>query len=138
MTRKSNEAALWQALKKRFDGAGIHAVRIEDMLAAGTPDVNYCGPGGAGWIELKHVDEWPKRTSTGVRIGLTAEQGLWLHKRARAGGRADVLVRIDGEVFLIAGVNARSFIINPPTRERFVSRCGCVGWVEIMQYLEGK
>lgn len=69
----------------------LDAVSIENGVGIGTPDVNYVG----GWLELKHLDAWPERASTVVECDLfTPQQRVFILRRVRAGGRADVLLKV--------------------------------------------
>ena len=80
-----SEARLWAYLRGGMRGRW-HAQRHEDRSARGVPDVSYGLAGHSGWIELKHVDAWPVRDATPVRVGLTQEQAIWLTDRAGCGG----------------------------------------------------
>lgn len=81
----------------------LHAVAIENTLEAGTPDVNCT----AGWIEVKQLDDWPKRADTIVQPRhFKPEQRHWLIKRCQAGGRAWVLLCVGGEWCLCWGAAA--------------------------------
>lgn len=78
----------------------LHAVAIESPIEPGTPDVN-CS---IGWIELKHLHEWPVRTNTIVQPEhFTPEQRLWLTKRCAVGGSAWLLLRVGREWCLVWG-----------------------------------
>lgn len=72
----------------------LHAVSVENPAHPGTPDVNYCH----GWIELKAASWWPERVATPLRVPhFTQQQKIWLMRRHRAGGRADVLLMVGNE-----------------------------------------
>jgi len=137
MSRKSSENALWQALKKRMDAGKAHAVRIEDKLAKGTPDVDYCAWGGeaAGWIELKHLDAFPVYHSTSVWLPhYTKEQAIWAFKRDRAGGNSWLLARVGKEVYLFPGSMART-VQKGLNQEDFIAAAYAVGWDAVMKTL---
>jgi hypothetical protein len=69
----------------------LHALVVENPLVPGTPDVNT----SVGWIELKHLNDWPRQERTIVRPEhFTQEQRDWLERRAAAAGRAWVLLRV--------------------------------------------
>lgn len=72
----------------------------------GTPDIAYVG----GWIECKATNQWPARPETPVQLDhdLTRQQRIWLIKWARVNGRAFVMLNIDGEWLLFAGIVAAS------------------------------
>ena len=104
MTR---ESSLWATFKGVLP-VDAHAVRVENSVEVGTPDVNLCLPpapvaGWAsynerppwdGWIELK-VQEAPKRKTTKFRCEhFTMEQRQWLVDRTRAGGNAYMLLQV--------------------------------------------
>lgn len=99
MTR---ESSLWTTFKAALP-LDCHAVRVENSVELGTPDVNLCWPenesvvrnGWDGWIELK-VQEPPKRVKTLFRCGhFTMEQRQCLVDRCRAGGKAYMLMQVD-------------------------------------------
>jgi hypothetical protein len=83
----------------------LHAVAIENALDKGTPDVNCL----AGWIELKQIDDWPRRESTPVQVHhFRPEQRTWLRARCEHGGNAWVLLRVGKEWLLLWGAQAAS------------------------------
>lgn len=74
----------------------LHAQPIENMLAAGTPDVSLA----TGWVELKWLREWPARASTIVRLDhYTEEQRQWLLDHWQAGGGAWLVLKCRQEWF---------------------------------------
>ncbi len=97
-----NEAALWRKVRPML--AGLHAVRIETgAMGPGTPDVNYV----FGWIELKYLKAWPKRSETKVKLNhYTAAQKAWATKRSIAGGNVFFLLAVGSECLLFDGVTA--------------------------------
>lgn len=55
--------------------------RIENSAQAGTPDVYFEHEGTVGWIELKHVRDYPARPTTPIRFHrFTHEQAntIWM------------------------------------------------------------
>lgn len=78
----------------------LHAVAVENVLSAGTPDVCYVH----GWLELKCIPTWPRREGTVVTVPhFTDKQRAWLHTHVRCGGRADVLLKVGPEWLLLRG-----------------------------------
>lgn len=93
-----SESALWGYLSDQCRPLGADLVRIENRLEAGTPDVNGSWRGRDFWWELKHVDFWPKRASTPLRIEhYTVDQRKWLRRRGMAGGAAGLMLQVDRE-----------------------------------------
>ena len=91
--------------------APLDAFPVENGASPGTPDVNYID----GWIEVKLVDDWPKRAATPVRIKhFTPEQRATLLQRCLRGGRAFLLVyRPDNnEVYIFDGMYAAHAVGN--------------------------
>ncbi len=90
----STEAGLWKLIRNSHPPG--HWVRVENRVERGTPDVNFCLPEGIeGWIELKAVPRWPVRDGP-LRVDhFTKDQRWWLRKRAKYGGRAGLLLRVD-------------------------------------------
>ena len=97
MGRESNFWSYIQKnMKKRWD-----ASRHEDCVGHGVPDVSYGMQGINGWIELKAMPAYPKRTATKVRIHhFTDCQRRWLTSRGSAGGYCWVLLRIERDYLL--------------------------------------
>lgn len=97
----SREKYMRRAVMEALGDAGLHPVAVENPICPGTPDVNHAH----GWLELKHLDAWPKRETTFVDFPTwSQEQRLWFKQRLKAGGRVDLLVRISrDEWFLVAG-----------------------------------
>ena len=72
-----------QAMSLRF-----HFERIENVVADGTPDVNYCIDGVEGGIELKFSDTSPGDTAQvlGIQHGMRRSQIIYASRRIWAGG----------------------------------------------------
>lgn len=98
-------------------------MRVENPALPGTPDVNYCcGEGKEGWIELKQVDAWPKRTGTPLRIPhFTPQQRVWLTRRRYKGGRAYVLLQVSNDFLLFSGTVAAE-ILGDTTRSELIKK----------------
>ncbi|MCC6425667.1 MAG: hypothetical protein IT435_02480 [Phycisphaerales bacterium] len=95
-----NEAAFWKTVRPLL--AGLDPMRVENPVLPGTPDVNCT----LGWIELKYVgvEQIPKRPETPFRIDhFTAQQRVWLYKRAKAQGACWLLLRLGDERMLFEG-----------------------------------
>ncbi len=79
----------------------LDAVFVENVMRAGTPDINYV----EGWLELKWLNEWPKRAETVVKLPkFTPQQRIFLINRCRAGGSARFLLRVGKEWILLPGL----------------------------------
>lgn len=86
---------------------GLDPISIENPVHPGTPDLNYV----EGFVELKVAEKWPERTTTILRIPhFTPQQRVWLMRRVRAGGRAFLLLRVDGDWFLFRGDRAAEIV----------------------------
>ena len=97
MTLENN---LWRVVRAKLSPFGELA-RVENRLAAGTPDVclvvraRASEPARTAWLELKALPAWPKRArSPVVAPHLTLEQVLWLERWDAAGGRAGLLAQV--------------------------------------------
>ena len=106
-----SEANLWRALRPALLAVGVHAVRIENMLDKGTPDVAYVArpfPRTCGWIELKHERAWPARAATRFRLSkLTLDQVLW-HEEWRR--NAWLLAQVGRDYALWEAIHARTLM----------------------------
>lgn len=86
-------------------------MRVENGCMPGTPDVNICLDGREFWVELKDVDQFPKRETTSVfgKEGLRPDQVLWITQRTRAGGEVYIIGKVDREIYCIPGEYAEVF-----------------------------
>lgn len=97
------ETSLWQWLKTGSPTTMFHAERIENAVARGTPDVEFCWEGRAGQIELKVAKG--KGPSWNLPH-FTSQQAEWHRRRAKAGGQSWLLVQVNRERFLVPGRSA--------------------------------
>lgn len=75
----------------------LHAIRkldpvpVDNPRRPGTPDINFIG----GWVELKYLEDFPKRATTCVKFPkFYPQQRVWLVKRSLAGGKCFVFTQI--------------------------------------------
>ena len=69
----------------------------------GIPDVNFIG----GWFECKNLDAWPKGADLNpvkFKHPLSKEQGIWLYRRASAGGFAMGCAKVSCSGFCFDGI----------------------------------
>jgi hypothetical protein len=97
---KKKERDLWQLVSKVMSNRW-HATRHEDRWAEGIPDVSYGIRRYNGWLELKSIDTWPKKSEVPVNIGLSPEQRSWLSNRQVAGGHCYLLLAVGNQEFLL-------------------------------------
>lgn len=100
-----SESSMWGRVRKAL--APLDPVRIENRLEKGTPDVWYV----EGAIELKWCRKIPKRGGI-VHLDheLTQEQRVWAIRRAHAGGRTWVLLKLETEYMLFKGEVAAEYL----------------------------
>lgn len=127
----SSESDSWQ----RYRGAIsiLDPRRIETpSTGGGTPDVNYI----EGWIENKHVFDWPKRPSHGnplmhVRIQhYVPEQRTWAIRRSAAGGKVFFMLHasVPDEFLFIEGAVAARCVGNLTIAGlRKIAAYNCIG-----------
>ena len=105
------ESDLWQYLGNPLKKLGLWMQRIETTIGTGTPDVVYKKRNfEGGWIELKVIDEFPKRASTTVQINhFEPQQRNWLRLYP---GDCWVIVKVMAtqEYFLFEGKDAAKFL----------------------------
>ncbi len=98
MSETSMKSVLVRAL------SSLDPVCIESpKTGLGIPDVNFIG----GWFECKNLDAWPKNADTNpvkFKHHLSKEQGIWLYRRARAGGLAMVCAKVSCSWFFFDGM----------------------------------
>lgn len=103
----------------------------EDKFTRGIPDTSFvfdvtkCGVPHffprryvSGWIELKHHHSWPKIWTTELKLGIRAEQRIWIRERWKHGRDVFVLVRIEDEIFMFEGSDVDTLFF-PITRQQF-------------------
>jgi len=106
----SGEQTFWAYVRKGMRGRW-HVQRHEDSVTRGIPDVSYAIDGAEGWIELKTLNDWPKRPTTPVRVDIKPEQVAWLEARGDAGaGRCFVLIRVGHEHLLVRWNRVRDLL----------------------------
>lgn len=99
------ESTLARKIRKIL--APLDAMRVENPCLPGTPDIEFIG----GWVELKKLDEWPKRATTPVRLPhFTPQQRLWLTRRTEKGGLSLLLLQVSREYLLLYGDQAATLI----------------------------
>lgn len=106
-----NEAEFWStSLRGRLVKAcqelslRHHFERVENGVADGTPDVDYCIKGKAGKIELKYTDSHPVRTTSQVLQkgkGLRRSQIIFASKRVWAGGSMFCIIGTPQQIWCV-------------------------------------
>jgi hypothetical protein len=84
--------------------------RIENGTANGIPDVMFSAKWRrkkrGGWIELKRVREYPKRSNTPIRIDhFTKEQKLFMRLHGRITGSVYLLLLIESDWYIFDHVH---------------------------------
>ncbi len=88
-----SEKRMWQTLNRAL-GPHWHAVRVENALAPGFPDISWASGGKEGLLELKYLPAWPIHPNTPALRGLRKEQEFFLYQRATAGGNVALLIKV--------------------------------------------
>jgi len=108
--------------------------RLESPYTAqGIPDLVYHIGHTTGFIELKYVKAWPKRSGTTVKVGLREAQVVWLHRWKRAGAMCFVLVGIGRDILLIDGQFNQ---LNGYTKDELLDLAVATGVPDILVALE--
>ena len=107
-----------------------------------TPDLNFCIEAlGEYWIELKSLEDWPKRASTLVKIKhYSKEQKNWLVDRMKAGGNVGLLIRVDKDYLLFThpipifqiGMYTKEMLFNEATKIWW-NRVDCNEFVDALE-----
>jgi len=97
-----SENSLWHKLRKNMvPKHWDEATRHEDKLSKGIADVSFCQSGDHGWMELKHIDLWPIRASTIVRIPHYHDyQRNFLRDKGSAAGNTWLFLQVDRDHLL--------------------------------------
>ncbi len=119
----TTESDFWSVVRRQLSPYG-RLQRIESHLTAqGIPDVAYCLLGSAGWLELKHLEAWPKRATTTIYIKhLKLEQVLFLEDWVRhpSRGQAYALLQVAKDFLLLDPPLVRRVFDRAATREELV------------------
>ncbi len=118
----SNEAQFWRTVRRNLP-PGAHFERMENLVAIGTPDVNFCWDGVNGWIELKYVSRWPKQDFNIITERLwKMEQRLWALRRIRAGGKCFLFVQVEREYLLFdSDILNTPLVLETCSKEKLIS-----------------
>jgi len=112
------------------------ADRVENPVSPGTPDVYFtltCN-GRMGWIELKHLHEWPKRPDTIVKIDhYTPQQKSFIRRHGERGALVCLLIQIKKDYFLFGWKNALN--VGEIPKEEYFNQC-IRHWANRMDYPE--
>ena len=114
----------YNIMKKNLTIKNCRLDRVESMVIAGMPDVNFCIDGVEGWIEMKSPKE-PKRSTSKLFAGnhpLSQDQMNWFLRQKQAGGTGWVLISTDKRWMLIDGCEYGDFI-NKMTVNELVDIC---------------
>lgn len=97
---------MWGRVRKALKG--MDPVRIENKCEKGTPDVNIST---GSWIELKWQRKAPKRGGI-LKLDheFMTEQRVWAERRAHAGGKSWVLLKVSNEWILLKGTVAAEYL----------------------------
>ena len=99
-----SENAFWRSLGRGMqkNAAWKEATRHEDKLQSGICDVSFVDNlSGHGWMELKQVNEWPKRSATILHCRhYTDAQRIWMKRKGSAGGNVWLLIKVERDVLL--------------------------------------
>ena len=89
--------------------------RIENGVEVGTPDVYYAVSGHGGWVELKHVHEYPRMPTTPIRFKrFTLEQVDTIETFGQSCGWSWVLIQIELHHYLFHWDRVRELQIGQP------------------------
>ena len=113
-----SEKNFWNLLRINLE---IPMYRVENRVASGMPDIHYINNGNTGWIELKYLEEFPKKGK--MRIGLRQSQHLWHLRYGGHGGKTWILARIGRTgIFLINGKYSGE-LQRQPSSAAFIKLC---------------
>jgi hypothetical protein len=97
-----NEHGFWDKVRGILkDPPQSDANHLSAETIAGTPDCLWAIRGKMGLLELKFNRSWPVRDDTLVDVAVTVEQRRYLERIAATGNRAQVLLGVEDEWFLL-------------------------------------
>ena len=110
------EKNFWTYIRSNLVVRGVQTYRVENKVAVGMPDVHYIHEGVSGWIELKFMNDWPKKRMT---TGFMQTQAMWLETYHLNGGNSWIMLRIGREFTgLLSGREAMK-IYDRPSKAAF-------------------
>jgi hypothetical protein len=84
------------------------ATRHEDKFQKGIADISFCQNGVGGWMELKHISDWPARDTTLVRIPhYTIDQKDFLEKKGKGQGNTWLFIQIGSDYLVYDWIPAQ-------------------------------
>jgi hypothetical protein len=99
------EAAFWTSFVRpalHCPADGRVAWRIPgERYHKGIPDAWFGSSKASGFLELKYVPEWPKRSSSTVEVAATADQLAHLREAEQAGNFGYVLIGVEKDWALL-------------------------------------
>lgn len=121
----ANESAVRQRIGAMLRENGFFVQAVESTTNPGMFDTYYRKDRyTVGWIEFKHIKEWPKRTTTSLFRSLNHpllnEQAVFAYQEIRKGGRADIIVAHERDYYFVPGTLADTFNdLTPETIRQF-------------------
>ena len=108
---QQRESAVFAKLRERILRPTDRFERVENGLAVGMPDVNYCIAGQEGWLEIKAPKE-PARAGTALfgagNHQVSIDQINWMHRQHLAGGFSFLFIYTGKRMLLIQGARVAS------------------------------
>ena len=120
------EQRLWDRIRKNL-GREVHIERIENSVAAGTPDTLVIYKGNVLFVEHKEAERPAKETTRlQWRHPLTPQQRNWHLLWHQNGGRSCVLIGVERELFALPGrkvdeITAMPFAVMKAWRVDYIS-----------------
>tara|TARA_R110000824_G_scaffold40192_12_gene120749 strand:+ start:888 stop:1298 length:411 start_codon:yes stop_codon:yes gene_type:complete len=109
-----SEKNFWTLIRNNLP---LTMYRVENRVAQGMPDVHYIRESNSGWIELKYVDNWPKKRFVS---GLRLNQAMWATKYVLNGGRSWVLIRVGRDFTILVSGNDSKQLFDRPSKKRLI------------------
>jgi len=130
-----SEKSLWRTLNKNMN-QNWEVQRVENLIGPGTPDLYYTlGKNSTGWLELKYLDDWPKKRPTPVKIEhYTPQQRNWFRRHGSKGANVFLLLQVNKEYLLFDWETAVKHVGNYPAFELKVAAIGY--WKNKINYSE--
>lgn len=119
----------------------IRLERIENIVAAGTPDIHAICRGLTTWMELKAIADIPVRPDTQLLDANhkpSIEQRNWHLDYARCGGRSLIVVGISSKI--VIGIESKWIreLCDGMPFHKALQIAATVNWNELSAYLQGE
>jgi penicillin-binding protein-related factor A (putative recombinase) len=137
MTQRLPEQKAWDVFKRHTDAAALRLWRVENITVQGMSDLIGINKNGASFfIEMKALEEWPKRESTKpLKNVFEPGQVPFMKEWIGYGGEAYVLIRVGTDEWFLLDPKCSIELVDM-TKRQIMLFSWATGIEKIVEYLE--